>query len=145
MDRPTWRYHGFDTVDFGVELATLDGEIWSLTWDPPGVHEGIGIRKKPLIGPVVAANGPIAVWDATLTSLWSPMVQTSIAAVELHYIPSDPPSPGFSCPRISFVTHDARLEVVMADTDQGRLVPAADNVAILAPETSLPLWLDLVR
>lgn len=66
LERPTWRYDGFDAVDFGVEPETLDGEIWSLTWDPPGNHEGIGIRKAPLIGSVVVPDGLTAVWEARL-------------------------------------------------------------------------------
>ena len=137
---PTWRCDGFDAVDFGVELETMDGEIWSLTWDPPGDHEGIGIRKGPLIGSVVVPDRLTAVWDATLTPLWSPMLRAPIAAVELHYVPWDPPSPGFWCHRISFVTQDARLEVVMGDNEYGRLVASANNVAILAPDTPLPHW-----
>ena len=60
---------GFDAVDFGVELETIDGEIWSLTWDPPGEHEGIGIRREPLIGSY--ADGLTAVWEATSSSLWA--------------------------------------------------------------------------
>ena len=142
LERPTWRHDGFDAVDFGLELETRDGEIWSLTWDPPGNHEGIGIRKGPLIGAVVVPDGLTAVWEATLSSLWPPMLRAPIAAVELHYIPWDPPSPSFWCPRISLVTQDARLEVVMGDSEHGRLVASANNLAILAPETLLPPWPD---
>ena len=64
----------------------------------------------------------------------------SIAAVEHHYTPWDPPTPGFWCPRIPIVTQDARLEVVMGDNEHGRLIASANNVAILAPETPLPPW-----
>ena len=138
LERPTWTCPGFDAVDFGVELETIDAEIWSLTWDPPGEHEGIGLRKGPLFGSF--ADGLTAVWEATRSSLWSPIVGSPIAAVELHYTPWDPPSPGFWCPRISLITHDARLEVVMGGNDHGRLVASANNIAILAPETPLPPW-----
>ncbi len=61
-------------------------------------------------------------------------------AVELHYAPWDPPSPALWFNRVSLVTQDARLEVVMGDDYHGELVPAGDNVAILAPETPLPPW-----
>ncbi|HEY8716994.1 hypothetical protein [Pengzhenrongella sp.] len=140
LERPTWRFDGFDALDFGIELETVDGVSWSLTWDPPGDHEGIGLRKGPMLGSVVSPDGLVAVWEATLTSLWSPMLRAPIETVELHYTPWDRPSPGFWCPRISFVTQDARLEVVMGDDEHGRLVASADNVAILAPETPLPPW-----
>ena len=89
-ERPTWRCDGFNAVDFGVELEMMDGETWSLTWDPPGNHQGIGIRKGPLIGSVVVPDRLTAVWDATLTSLWSPMLRTPIETVELHYTPEIP-------------------------------------------------------
>jgi hypothetical protein len=47
---PTWRYPGFDSVDFGVELETEPGSVFSVTWDPLGMYEGIGLREQPLLG-----------------------------------------------------------------------------------------------
>ncbi len=69
------RYDGFDAVDYGLDLETMDGEIWSLTRDPPGDREGMGIRNGSLIGTVVVPDGLTAVWDVTSTSLWSPMLR----------------------------------------------------------------------
>src|SRR6266545_4698022 len=44
---PTWRYPGFDSVDFGLELETESGSVFSVTWAPPGMYEGIGLREQP--------------------------------------------------------------------------------------------------
>jgi hypothetical protein len=140
VEHPTWRCDGFDAVDYGIELETSDGATWSLTWDPPGDHEGIGLRKEPLIGSAVSPDASVAVWEVAGSPLWSPITLAPIEGIQLHYFPWDPPWPSFWCPRISLVAGDSRTEIIMGDEEDGRLVPSATNVAILAPETRLPTW-----
>jgi hypothetical protein len=55
---PTWLYLGCHSLDFGVELqlSTTDS-VW-VTWQPPGLHEGLALHRGA-IGSVIRpdANG----------------------------------------------------------------------------------------
>jgi hypothetical protein len=53
---PIWSCSGFDSVDFGIELEMLGGRVFSVTWDPPGMREGIGMREVPLRGTGLRAD-----------------------------------------------------------------------------------------
>ncbi len=67
---PTWQFPDCDSIDFGLELETRDGRLFSVTWDPPGLREGIGLREEPLLGTGVRVDGATAIWDVTNTSGW---------------------------------------------------------------------------
>lgn len=56
-----WQFDGFDAVDFGIELETETGSVFSLTWDPPGDHEGIGLRNVAMLGHGVRDDADVAV------------------------------------------------------------------------------------
>ena len=92
-NEPIWRYDGFDAMDYGLEVTTDSGAVFS--------HMG-------------PSGSPSGDW---LASLW--------------------------CPRITFHGEDGHVEVVMGDSQDGALVPSADNVAVLHPGTSLPTWFSL--
>lgn len=141
-EHPTWQFDGFDAFDYGFEMLTDSGSAWSLTWDPPGDHEGIGLRNQPMFGRAVRPEADVAVWDVTRTATWAPLLQGSIEAVELHYEAWDVEGSGFWCPHISLRSQRSQLEVIMGDSDRGALVPSADNVAVLWPSTPLPDWFD---
>ena len=57
LDEPTWLYDGFDAIDYGLEIETDSGALFSLTWDPPGHHEGIGLRAYSSPGTEKARMG----------------------------------------------------------------------------------------
>ena len=138
---PTWLYDGFDAVDYGLEITTDSGAVFSLTWDPPGEQEGIGLQRIPMLGSGVRSDADVAIWDVGGRSAsWVPMVGRRVTGVELHYVPWDEARGSFWCRRITFNGVDARVEVVMGDSQDGVLVPSADNVAVLHPGKSLPDW-----
>lgn len=53
---PTWLFDGFDAMDYGIELETESGALFSLTWDPPGEREGIGLQRIPMLGSAVRSG-----------------------------------------------------------------------------------------
>ncbi|QIS10330.1 hypothetical protein [Nocardia arthritidis] len=128
---PPWRCDGFDSLDYGFELETDSGLIYSLTWDPPGDREGIGLRRTPMLGSGVRADADITIWRGG--EIWP--LGVPFTDIRLHY---EPYPPGFRCPRITFQWPDRKLEVILGESAGGVLAPSADNVAVLHPDTELP-------
>lgn len=138
---PTWRFDGFDALDFGIELETESGELWSLTWDPPGIHEGIGIRSGGMLGSGVRDDADVAIWEVTSRpSPWEDFSSGEVCEVSLHYFPWDTKRSGFWCPHITLHSTASCTDIVMGDSDrQGGMFPSADNVAVLRG-MPLPSW-----
>lgn len=141
---PTWLHDGFDALDYGFEIITQSGVTLSLTWDPPGDYEGIGLQPVPMIGSSIRSDADAAIWAVgDRAAPWALMVGRLITAVELHYVPWDQERGSMWCPRITLHFEQGRVEVVLGDSEDGRLVPSADSVAVLHPGASLPPWLGL--
>ncbi len=129
---PTWQRQSFDAVDYGVELQTDGGRVFSATWDLPGaLQEGIGLRKVPLLGTALSEDANVAVWNGTQQSRWSAFIGATISDVELAYEPWTQPQ-GFWCTRITLHFSDARVDMVLGDVGaDAELRPSADNIAVL--------------
>ena len=141
---PTWLYDGFDAVDYGLEVTTESGATFSLTWDPPGDHEGIGLQPLPMLGSGVRNEADVAIWAVgNRAASWTPMVGELVTGVDLHYVPWDEERGSLWCPNITFHNGHSQVEVVMGDSQDGVLVPSADNVAVLHQGTRLPAWLGM--
>ncbi|WP_163511309.1 hypothetical protein [Fodinicola acaciae] len=82
---PIWRLSGFDSIDYGVELAFAGDRTFSVSWDSPGSHEGIGIREVGLAGYAVAEDADIAVWSVASRSSWSQYIGNTVRDVMMHY------------------------------------------------------------
>ncbi|MEV5648207.1 hypothetical protein AB0L57_08145 [Nocardia sp. NPDC052254] len=138
---PLWRCADFDTLDHGLELHTESGRKYSLTWDPTGDHEGIGLRRAPMLGSVLVPDADVALWQVgRRTDLWRPFMDRPLTAVELHYFPDSTMFGGFRCPRISFHAGNDHLDIVLGDGDDDGLGYSADNIAVLHPGTPVPPW-----
>ncbi|MEU7869572.1 hypothetical protein [Dactylosporangium sp. NPDC049140] len=137
--RPSWRYDGFDSIDFGVELECVDGRVFSVTWQSPGWTEGLVFWEQPLIGNAVLPDAAVAVWDVTRRSGWVDFVGEAVRDVRLHYEPWDD---GFWCPSatISFGPGDVRLLLGEVRAPDWRLGPSADNIAVIFPWSPLASW-----
>ena len=137
---PTWQFPDCDSIDFGLELETRDGRLFSVTWDPPGLREGIGLREEPLLGTGVRVDGATAIWDVTNTSGWVHLLGRATSDVVLHYLPWGDPG-GFWCPRITLRFPGATVELLLGEGGSNRkLGPSADNVAVLFDPERLPDW-----
>lgn len=140
MAQPDVRVPGFDSVDFGLELQTESGSVFSVTWDPPGRFEGIGLREQPRLGTGVRADAAVAVWDVTGRSRWAALRGAEILDVRPHYQPWDEHVGSYWCPRITIAFLPATVDLLLGDAGPNQqLVPSADNIAIafdLNPTTS---------
>lgn len=135
---PTWQFPDCDSIDFGLELETRDGRLFSVTWDPPGLREGIGLREEPLLGTGVRVDGATAIWDVTNTSGWVHLLGRATSDVVLHCLPWGDPG-GFWCPRITLRFPGATVELLLGEGGPNReLGPSADNVAVLFDPDAFP-------
>ena len=133
-NEPTWLYDGFDALDYGFEVITESGATFSLTWDPPGDHEGIGLQPVPMLGSAVRRDADVAIWAlGDRAASWKPIVGTLVTGVDLHYVPWDQSEEVCGARASRSTASRARVEVVMGDSHDGALVPSADNVAVLHP------------
>jgi hypothetical protein len=137
---PAWSCAGFHRVDYGVELETAEGRYFSVTWDPPGDREGIGLREVASSGADLAADS-VAVWEVGRRSVWQGFLDTEITDVVPHYLPWDDLETGFWCPRITVWFGEEHVELMLgSDGADGELSPAADSVAVVFPPIELPAW-----
>jgi hypothetical protein len=140
--QPPWRrQESCHCIDFGVEIETTDGRVFTVTWDPPGMQEGLGIREIAAVGYVCREDADVAVWDVTARSRWNRFLRRDITEVVLHYRPWTEEG-GFWCPRITLRFGGADVELLLAEADYrtGELRPSANAVAVLFAPDQLPAW-----
>ncbi|WP_224026259.1 hypothetical protein [Arthrobacter sp. NicSoilC5] len=128
---PPWSCPDFDSVDYGVEIALTDGRVASLTWDPPGAIEGIGLSAVPLIGTGVASDADDAVWDVTGHGRWHQVRDQLISDVELRYEPWGEGG-GFWCPQIQIRFAASTITFELGDSAPDcQAIPSSDNILVL--------------
>jgi hypothetical protein len=136
---PTWHEETFDAVDYGVELATVSGQVFTVSWDSPGWHEGIWIRKVSALGSACTEDAAVALWDVSRTSRWTDLVDGVITDLMLHYRPVA--GDGYWCSRIDLRIGDRSAHMLLGEASGGqRLVPSGDNVAVVFSPKQLPEW-----
>src|SRR5207248_2849529 len=82
---PTWRHPACDTVDWAVELHAKSSRTFTVSWDSPGMQEGIGLRKLVAIGTAVDERADAAIWDVTERNGWRDLVGHAVTDVVMHY------------------------------------------------------------
>ncbi len=82
---PTWRHPACDTVDWAVELRTASGRSFTVSWDSPGMQEGIGLRKVVAVGTAVDESADAAIWDVSQQRGWRDLVGRTVTDVVMHY------------------------------------------------------------
>jgi hypothetical protein len=138
--KPTWRFPGCDSVDHAVELTIGDGRRFTVTWDPPGWIEGIGLREQPAIGYAVSDTADVALWDVSDRSGWSSLVGSVLTGVEMHYHPWINPT-GFWCSRVTLDLGPHRVELLLGEAHiDGQIAPSADNIVVFFDPIALPQW-----
>ena len=141
---PTWRYPGAESVVYGLELETDGGRVFSITWDPPGPIEGIGIREEPLIGHALRPESAIAVWDVSEQSRWQEHLGDVVSAVTMHYEPWDDDSGAWWCDRITVLIGPSVVEILLAEVafETKQIARSADEIVVLFNPTELPEWVN---
>jgi hypothetical protein len=97
------------------------------------------LQRVPLLGSGVRSDADVAIWAVGDRAMsWARMVGRRVIGVDLHYVPWDEARGSLWCPHITFYGEGGRVEVLMGDSQDGVLIPSADNVAVLHPGTALP-------
>jgi hypothetical protein len=129
--QPEWTFPGGHTVDFGIELVGVDGSTWSLGWISPGVIEGLALSRGPMLNTILNPEAPVAVWDVSTRTAWSPLVGETVQAVRVRYEPWDVSAGSWWCRRMDIDFPGASIEVVMAQGNpDGTVSPSADNLVV---------------
>jgi len=137
---PSFRYEFGDCTDYGVELETACGRVFSVSWDTPGWHEGIWLRELPLIGEAVLPAANTAICDVSRAGRWHRFIGHEISDVQLHYRPWAP-NDGYWCTRITVTIGGSDIQFLGGYGEAGQtLGPSADNIAVLFPPALLPDW-----
>jgi hypothetical protein len=134
---PAWRGPPFDWADHAVEFTTETGRVFTCSWDSPGDHEGIWLPEVSARGAAFPTDANVAVWDVSHTGRWDTLMAAVVTDVDLHYAPWA--DEGYWCSRITIAVGDRQVELLLGDADgDGRLVPSADNIAVVVSPGSLP-------
>lgn len=122
---PTWHHEHGDSADFGIEPSDQNGRTFSITWDPPGEREGLGMQATPLIGSAFTPGGDFAVWELTNRSRWTPHIGQPVTDVALHYRPWSGDA-GYWCSQITLTVGGAPIIVLLAEINPtgGDIVPS---------------------
>lgn len=141
-EAPTWRFEACHSVDYGVEIETTTGRVFSFTWDPPGRIEGLGLREEPLVGETLRPDAPIAIWNVGERSEWRDRLGMVVSSLTMHYRPWDDSGASW-CPRVTITIGDTPIEFLLAEchANPPGLRPSADNVVVLFDASSLPEWI----
>jgi hypothetical protein len=114
------------------------GAVFTISWDTPGLHEGIWMRQV-LIGSVVVPEANVATWDVSRAGRWDRFVGHSVSAVQLHYKPW---SEGYWCSRVTLTVRGCDIELLLGEgwAADNELHHSANNIAVLFPPAALPAW-----
>jgi hypothetical protein len=135
--QPAWPGPGFDALDFGLELD-VDGPdaTWSWIWKQSGENEGLLVYDAPLRGDQLRADGEYAIWDASESPGWEPVLGRQIAAAEIAWTRG---GPGWWCVASTTLRFDQGTEIVItlgARGSDGRFVASADDVVVFFSRAS---------
>jgi hypothetical protein len=136
---PPFRYEFGDCTDYGVELETACGRVFTVSWDPPARHEGIWLRELPLIGEAVLAAANTAIWDVSRAGRWDRFTSHEISDVQMHYRPWAPDD-GYWCTRVTITVRGSDIHFLGGQAEAQTLAPSADDIAVLFPPAPLPQW-----
>jgi len=136
---PPFRHEFGDCTDFGVELETACGRVFTVSWDSPGWHEGIWLRELPLVGEAVHTDRNSAIWDVSRAGRWDRFIGHEISDVQLHYRPWAP-GDGYWCTRITITVRGSDIQLLGGQAEAQTLAPSADGIAVLFPPARLPEW-----
>lgn len=140
---PTWSRPACHSVDHAVELETSDGALFTVSWDSPGMEEGLGLRELPALGKAVRVDADVAVWDVSDAPPSWAVRGADVSAVEMHYERWDEAGEALWCSWITIDFGGHAVEFVLGESDRATeaVLPSADNVAVIFERRFLPGWL----
>ena len=137
-EQAIWRHPTCDSLDWGLELESTTGRVFSMTWDRPR-GGSIGIEEQPL-----GRDALGAVWDVTDRSRWQKYVGRAVTGITMHYVRGDPfdvvgsGQDDWSCWRITITFGRPSVDIVLGEARNDHvLFPNYDNVAVLFDQRRL--------
>ena len=132
LERPTWQHPSCDTVDYAVQFTTVAGDVFTASWETPGI-ESIGLRECSAIGRAVTEDARTAVWPVADQPTWSDLIGKSVDEVLLSYQPWSEESNAQWCEEVSLRIGGARIRLLLAEGEfeTDRVKPAANNIAVI--------------
>ncbi len=138
---PTWLTPLCDSLDFGVELRTATGRIFSITWDPPGWREGMGIQETQFVRSMLRPEIAAAAWPSPNPSRWAPILETPVTTIDLHFQPWELSADQHWCTRVTLACGNSTVVMMLGEgTQDGQITPSADNIAVLFDQSHIPDW-----
>jgi hypothetical protein len=126
-----WSFPHCDSVDFGVEIETADGSLFSIAWDPPGDYEGIGLYPLPM-SQLLRPDADVAVWSVGGSSRWVSKLGATITNAELSYAQWSQISGDYWCTSVILHVGISPITLTLGEaSDDGSIAPSSDNVAIV--------------
>ncbi len=140
---PSWRHQVCDSIDYAVELETRDGARFTVSWENLGKMEGLGLRELPAIGNAFRDDADVAEWDVSDTTQWRAARDSAVTSVEMHYERWDDSGESLSCSWVTVELGSRIIEFVLGEGDRvnDRVLPSANNVAVIFDSRFLPPWL----
>jgi len=135
------RYDDFDSVDFYIQIESIDQRSFTIGWDPPSETEGLWVREGVTSGEPFASNTRVAVWDVTDSRRWSSSIGRVVSEIGLHYRQTAQPA-GWGCDLLTLVIGGKNLSVFLGDVgEMNSMKPSANNLLVITSPTQAPEWI----
>lgn len=135
---PSWRFDGFDCIDFYLQIDTDHQESFTIGWDVPSQAEGVWLREGASHG---APFSSVAVWDVSVSPRWAGLLGTPVTDVEFRYRAEDAASRWLN-ELITLTIGEEQLFVFLGEANvNNELTPSANNLIVMSDATLLPDWL----
>lgn len=111
---PSWKHPACHSIDHAVELRTVSGAVFTVSWESPGQAEGIGLRERRALGSAVTDDADVAIWDVSAIPGWADLIGQEVRSVELGYRDWGDAS-ALWCPRIDLVIGVQPVVLLLAE------------------------------
>jgi hypothetical protein len=132
---PSWRASDCDSVDFGAELTTENGAVFSAVWVMADDNEGLSFRQEPLRPKRLEADGAFALWDVERAGRWSPFIVSPVKDVRLCWTRPFSSS-DLCCHAIELLFDSGLVVLTLGEQRSGEFSYASDNLAAVFGEQS---------
>jgi hypothetical protein len=138
---PHWANRDFDSVDFGIELRTESGELFSIKWEGTSFL-GLIFYKGSLDSELV--GGREGIWDVTQTSRWRDNVGRSITKSHVYWGHGETPDgvyvPAPDCISLEFDSGDTVHIQYGEYSEDTRSLELGDNVTVFFDDATARLY-----
>ena len=120
-----WRYEGFDSLAYGVQLETDGGLTFSATWVIDIEHVGLSFRAEPMRPRWLSGRVPYVIRDVTWPA-------AHVEGVTLRWWKQKPPGEADGCHTVSLHFGERTIHLVLAEAiGDDRLAVQDDSVAVV--------------